>query len=239
VPASAEHEPAGEPASAAPRGSPRGSVAPPAPRRPDPPATRRNIIEIATEEFAEKGYNGARIDEIAARTNTSKRMLYYYFRDKEGLFIAVLEEAYRRIRAMEASLDVDHLEPMAAMQALVAVTFDQHVLNADFVRLVMVENIHRGEHLEKSRAIQDLNVPIIEATRRIYERGVDAGVFRPGLDPIDVHMTASALSFHMVANRFTFSRIFRRDMTSQETLAQRRAVVVDTVARYLTTGSPS
>jgi AcrR family transcriptional regulator len=228
--------------------APRDAAAPAGPeagagssatRKPDPLGTRRNIIEIATEEFAEKGYNGARIDEIAARTNTSKRMLYYYFRDKEGLFGAVLEEAYRRIRAMEADLSVDHLDPPAAMGALVAVTFDQHVLNADFVRLVMVENIHRGEHLEKSRAIQDLNVPIIETTRRIYERGVASGAFRPGLDPVDIHMTASALSFHMVANRFTFSRIFRRDMTSPEALARRRAVVVDTVARYLRAGPPS
>ena len=127
-------------------------------RRPDAENTRANIIEIATEEFAEKGFNGARIDEIAARTNTSKRMLYYYFRDKEGLFIAVLEQAYRRLREIEAELKVDHLEPEAAMRALVAVTFDQHAANEDFVRLVMVENIHRGEHRAKSRGIQELNV---------------------------------------------------------------------------------
>src|SRR5215217_75604 len=132
----------------------------------DSERTRQNILAIATDEFANKGFSGARVDEIAARTNASKRMLYYYFRDKEGLFIAVLEEAYRRIRAMEASLAVDHLAPEAAMRALVAVTFNQHILNEDFVRLVMVENIHRGEHLAKSRGIQDLNVSIIETTRR-------------------------------------------------------------------------
>jgi AcrR family transcriptional regulator len=204
-------------------------------RRPDAENTRANIIEIATEEFAEKGFNGARIDEIAARTNTSKRMLYYYFRDKEGLFIAVLEQAYRRLREIEAELKVDHLEPEAAMRALVAVTFDQHAANEDFVRLVMVENIHRGEHLAKSRGIQELNVSIIETTRRIYERGVEAGVFRPGVDPVDLHMTVSALSFHMVANRSTFSRIFKRDMTSKEALTRRRDIIIDTVLRYIQT----
>lgn len=209
------------------------SAIPPAGRKPDADSTRRNIIDIATQEFAEKGFNGARIDEIAARTNTSKRMLYYYFQDKEGLFIAVLEEAYRRIRDMEANLRVDHLAPEPAMRALVAVTFDQHILNQDFVRLVMVENIHRGEHLAKSRGIQELNISIIETTKRVYERGVDAGVFRPKIDPIDLHMTISALSFHMVANRSTFSRIFKRDMSSEQAIAKRRDIVVDTVLCYL------
>jgi AcrR family transcriptional regulator len=214
------------------RGEP-SAASPPAARKPDADSTRRNIIEIATEEFAAKGFNGARIDEIAARTNTSKRMLYYYFRAKEGLFVAVLEEAYGRIRAIEANLDVDHLDPEAAMRALTAVTFDQHMANEDFVRLVMTENIHRGEHLAKSRGIEELNVPIIEATRRVYERGVAAGVFRPGVDPIDLHMTISALSFHMVANRSTFGGIFKRDMVSKEAQAKRREQVVDIVYRYL------
>jgi AcrR family transcriptional regulator len=214
-------------------GSPASSTSPSAARRSGPDGTRRNIIEIATEEFAEKGFNGARIDEIADRTNTSKRMLYYHFQDKEGLFIAVLEQAYARIRAMESSLEVEHLDPEPAMRALVAVTYDQHIYNEDFVRLVMVENIHRGEHLDKSRAIQDLNVSIMDTTRRIYGRGVEAGVFRPGLDPVDIHMTVSALSFYMIANRSTFSRIFKRDMTSKEAIDGRREVVVDTVVRYL------
>ena len=195
--------------------------------------TRRNIIEIATEEFAHKGFSGARIDEIAARTNTSKRMLYYYFVDKQGLFIAVLEEAYRRFRALETTLAVEHLDPEAAMRSLVALTFDNHVANEAFVRLVMTENIHRGAHLEQSRTAHDLNVPIIETTRSIYRRGVKSGTFRPGIDIIDLHMTISALCFHMVANRSTFSRIFRRDMSSRAALQKRREVVVDTVMRYL------
>jgi AcrR family transcriptional regulator len=198
--------------------------------------SRRNIIEIATEEFADKGFSGARIDEIAARTNTSKRMLYYYFVDKEGLFVAVLEEAYRGFRALETTLVVDHLDPEAAMRSLVVLTFDNHVANEPFIRLVMTENIHRGAHLEKSRTAHDLNVPIIETTRSIYERGVKSGAFRPGVDIIDLHMTISALCFHMVANRSTFSRIFRRDMSSTAALQKRREVVVDTVMRYLKLG---
>ena len=199
----------------------------------DPELTRRNILAVATREFAEKGYSGARVDEIAAQTNTSKRMIYYYFEDKEGLFVAVLEDAYRRIRQIEATLDLVDLEPEAAIRALVGFTFDYQNSNEDFIRLVMVENIHQGIHLARSRAIQDLNVSVINTLREIYERGVFNDVFREGIDEIDLHMTISALCFFNVSNRATFSQIFKKDMTSQEMLAKRRETVIDTVIRYL------
>src|ERR671912_2062343 len=158
-----------------------------------PEMTRQNIVAVATKEFAEKGYSGARVDEIAARTNTSKRMIYYYFGDKEGLFVAVLEEAYRRIRAIEATLKLDHLDPESALRALVGFTFDYQNANEDFIRLVMVENIHKGVHIAKSPAIQELNVSVINAIGDVYRRGLASGVFRPGIDEIDLHMTISAL----------------------------------------------
>jgi AcrR family transcriptional regulator len=199
----------------------------------DPERTRQNIIAIATDEFSNKGFSGARVDEIAARTNTSKRMIYYYFSDKEGLFIAVLEEAYRRIREIEASLDLAHLDPEAAIRALVSFTFDYQTKNVDFIRLVMVENIHKGVHLERSKVIQDLNVSVINTLRDIYERGRRAGVFRDGIDEIDLHMSISALCFFNVANRSTFSRIFKWDMSTPKALARRRQVVVDTIVRFL------
>jgi AcrR family transcriptional regulator len=195
--------------------------------------SRRNILDIATEEFAQKGFSGARIDEIAARTHTSKRMIYYYFGDKEGLFVAVLEEAYSRIRAIENGLDLDHLPPADALARMAEFTFDYHTANPDFVRLVMVENIHEGVHLKQSRVIHDVNVTVIDAIRRLYERGLAEGVFRQGLDPVDIHMSMSALAFHNVSNRGTFSLIFERDMTSPRALAKRRAIVVDTVLRYV------
>jgi AcrR family transcriptional regulator len=199
----------------------------------DPELTRQNILAVATKEFAEKGYSGARVDEIAARTNTSKRMIYYYFEDKEGLFVAVLEDAYRRIRQIEATLDLAGLEPEAAIRALVGFTFDYQNSNEDFIRLVMVENIHQGVHLARSRAIQELNVSVINTLRGIYERGVKDRIFRKGIDEIDLHMTISALCFFNVSNRATFSQIFKRDMASADMLAKRRETVIDTVIRYL------
>jgi AcrR family transcriptional regulator len=197
----------------------------------DGAATRRNILEVATRHFAEKGYSGARIDEIAAETATSKRMIYYYFKDKEELFVAVLEHAYSRIRELESGLNVEDLEPEAALAEIVGSTFDYDNSHPDFVRLVMIENIHRGRRMAHSKAIRELNVSVIAVLERICERGRKAGIFRSGIDVIDLHMTISALCIFNVANRYTFSQIFNRDMASSQALAARRARVIDIVLR--------
>ena len=199
----------------------------------DPARTTAEILAVATSEFAQKGLAGARIDEIAERTRTSKRMIYYYFGSKEGLYVMVLEEAYRRIREIEGQLDLEGLAPEAALRKLVAFTVDYQWNNPDFVRLVMNENIHRGEFLAQSKLIQGLNVPAIHAVQRIYERGVEQGVFRPGLDPVDLHMSISAMSFFNVSNRYTFALIFKRDFDDPQTIARRRDTIVETLVRFV------
>jgi AcrR family transcriptional regulator len=199
----------------------------------DPDRTMQDIITVATREFASKGLSGARIDEIAERMATSKRTIYYHFGGKEGLYLAVLEEAYRRMRSTETRLDIEHLDPEEALRQLAGFTFDYQNANPDFVRLVMNENIHNGDFLRQSKEIQRLNVPAIDAVRRIYERGVKAEIFRAGLDPVDLHMSISALSFFNVSNRHTFSLIFKLDLDSDKALAQRRENVIEMVVRYV------
>lgn len=199
----------------------------------DPEGTKRNIIEVATREFAENGLAGARIDEIAAKTKSSKRMIYYYFGDKEGLYLKVLEEAYSKVRATEATLDLQDLPPRQAFEKLVGFTFDHHNSHEAFIRLVMIENIHHGEFLAKSQIIQKLNVAAIDTVREIYGRGVKSGVFRPGLDPIELHWQISALCFFNVSNRATFSKIFKRDLGSKKSLASLRGSVVEMVLRHI------
>jgi AcrR family transcriptional regulator len=199
----------------------------------DPEGTRRNIIDVAAREFAENGLSGARIDEIAAKTKSSKRMIYYYFGDKEGLYLKVLEEAYSRVRAEEASLDLAGMEPREALDALVRFTFDHHDRNPDFIRLVMIENIHHADFLGRSQVIQKLNVRAIDAVAELYRRGVDRRVFREGIDPVELHWQISALCFFNVSNRATFSKIFKRDLGSKKSLASLRERVVDMVCRYV------
>jgi AcrR family transcriptional regulator len=199
----------------------------------DPEGTKRNIIEIATQEFAAKGYSGARVDDIAARTKASKRMIYYYFGGKEGLYIAVLEGAYRSIRNIEASLDLEHQQPEQALRALIAFTFDYQDGHPEFVRLVMNENILNGAYVSRSKAIQQLNLPAIDALGDLLARGQRSGVFRNEIDPVDLHMTISALCFFNVANRPTFSTIFKQDMGSPKARANRRTQILDTIVRYV------
>lgn len=231
-----------EPVHIRPRYTPKPRAAQPRPaktaarettRTNDPERTQANILEVAEAEFGEKGLAGARIDEIAAATKTSKRMIYYYFGSKEGLYLAVLEESYRRTRDIESQLHLQDLEPEQALRRLVAFTFDHHLAHENYIRLVMSENINRGQYLAQSQRIQDLNVPAIAAIRNLYERGVRDGTFRAGLDPVDIHASISALSFFNVSNRHTFGLIFKLDMQSSAYIAHRRDNVVEMVARFV------
>lgn len=193
-----------------------------------------DILVAATTEFAEKGFAGARIESIAAATCTRKFMIYYYFESKEGLYVAVLEEAYRKIRQLESGLHLTDLEPVAALGSLIGAAFDYHQAHPEFVRLVMAENMNNGEYLARSTLIRDLNQPVIETLRDVYARGVQAGAFRPDLDPVDIHMSISALCFHHVSNKPTFSLIFQSTPGSASSAAVRRDNVVDMVVRYVT-----
>ena len=211
----------------------------PAKRTNDPEGTMACILEMATVEFADKGLDGARIDAIAAATRTSKRMIYYYFGSKQGLYLPVLEEAYRRTRATEAELHLDDLGPTEALARLVGFTFDHHHSNQAFIRLVMNENIQRGQYLAQSALIEQLNKPAIRAIEQLYTRGVADGSFRAGLEAVDIHASISALSFFNVSNRYTFGLIFQRDPDCATLLAQRRANVVDMVLRFVCVSQPT
>jgi AcrR family transcriptional regulator len=199
----------------------------------DPVRTMAEILTVATHEFADKGLTGARIDAIAAATRTSKRMIYYYFGSKDGLYLAVLEEAYRRMRAIESDLHLDDLAPVDALQRLVEFTYDHHRDNEDFIRLVMNENIQRGDYLRQSHSIQQLNTQAIESVRDVYDRGVAQGVFRPGLDPVDIHSAISAFTFFNVSNRHTFGLIFQDRLSQDKANTLKRGHVVELILRFV------
>jgi len=203
-------------------------------RQRDAERTRAEILEVATREFADRGYNGARVDDIAARTRTTKRMIYYYFGGKEQLYVAVLERAYAQIRQAEQTIDVEHLDPVTAIRRLAEITFDHHEAHPDFIRLVSTENIHRAEHLSQADDLVTLNTPAIRLIQGILERGHAAAVFQPGVDAVDVHMMISAYCFFRVANQHTFGTIFGRDLMAPATRDHYRTMLGDMVVRYLT-----
>ena len=195
----------------------------------DPAGVQANILEIATQVFAQNGLSGTRVDEIAALTRTSKRMIYYYFGDKEGLYAMVLEAAYAKVREGEARLDLDGLPPDAALARLVTFTFDHHRAHPDFIRLVMIENVHQAEYLQTSQIIKRINTAAIDRLAAIIQRGQAAGLFRAGLDPVALHWKISALSFFNVSNRPTFSALFGTALYSEPAQQALRDDVAETI----------
>jgi AcrR family transcriptional regulator len=208
-------------------------------RKNDPERTREDILRIATEEFSAYGLSGGRVDAIAEKTKTSKRMIYYYFGSKEGLYLAVLEKAYRKIRSLEADLELADMPPLEALRTLIATTFDHDESNPDFVRLVSIENIHHAVHMKQSSEIGVLNVSIVKTIGEVLERGRREGLFRPDVDAVDLHMLISAFCFFRVSNRYTFGTIFHRDLSEPALYSRHKQMISDAVVAYITRPSES
>ena len=190
------------------------------------------IIDVATQEFVEKGLAGARIDEIADKA--SKRKIYYYFGGKDELYRAVLERAYRRVRASEAQVDLTSGTALDALGRLIEHDVHYHSRHSELVRLVMNENIHRAEHLKQIDGLRESNHAVIDILKALIARGEAEGSFRPGIDPIELHMNMTALAFYNVSNQFTFSHNFEIDMASPEAVARRAKQVADIILAWVT-----
>ncbi|MDX2675165.1 TetR/AcrR family transcriptional regulator [Streptomyces sp. NY05-11A] len=206
----------------------------PAGRSRDAARTQAEILDVATREFARAGYAGARVDDIAALTSTTKRMIYYYFGGKEQLFTAVLERAYGVIREAEQRLDVEHLDPVAAIRRLAELTFDHHEEHPDFIRLVSIENIHEAEHIAASEKLGRIGSPALDVIRRILASGKESGLFTAEVDAVDLHAMISSFCFFRVANRHTFGALFGRDLVDPAQREHYRTMLGDMVIAYLT-----
>jgi TetR/AcrR family transcriptional regulator len=198
-------------------------------RRRNSAATRARIMAVATREFASKGYEGAGTDEIADRASINKRMIYHYFSSKERLYLAVLENAYLKARASEATLDLDQMEPLKALQTFVEFTFDSFVQDRTFINLLATENLQKAKVLKKSKSVSSFNSPIIQAMGRILKRGEAQGVIRPGLDPLHLWITLIGICYFFFSNIYTLSVILETQFDKPEVVATRRAHVVDFV----------
>lgn len=203
-----------------------------------PEQTRAEILRAATEEFATKGLDGARIDAVAKRTKTTRAMIYYYFGSREGLYAAALEDVYRGIREAERTLDLAHLSPPDAIRHLVSFTLDYYHAHPSFVALVVAENQSGGRHIRDVHSMRRLNASIIDTIDEVLIRGRREGTFREGFDAIDLHMNIAALGWFQIANRHTFGYVFRRDLSSPAQIERSRALITDMVLRFVC-GSPS
>jgi AcrR family transcriptional regulator len=189
-------------------------------RKRDPERTRAAILEAGQHEFAQKGYAGARVDAIAKRARINKRMLYHYFGGKEGLYLAVLEASYAAIRSAEAQLDLTHREPIEGMRRLIRFTWTYYLENPEFLPILAAENQNRARFLKQSHHIVQLNSPLIEALRTVLAHGVEEGIFRRDVDPVELYISIAALGAFYLSNRWTLSTVFGRELMTEAAVSR-------------------
>jgi AcrR family transcriptional regulator len=205
-----------------------------APRTRDPEGTRARILDAATQEFARSGLGGARVDRIAERAGANKRMLYYYFGDKDGLFLAVLEHAYEGIRSAELALHLLDVPPVEGVRRLVEFTWRYYLDHPEFLTLLNSENLHRAQHLKRSKNIRATNSPLIATLAEILRRGAAAGTFRTGVDALQLYISIAGLAYFFLSNNHTLSQVFDRDLAAPAARAERLAHMTTLVTAFLT-----
>ena len=215
----------------------KSAATPPAEERlRDADRSQSTILAAAREEFSLYGLAGARMDRIAERAGLNKRLIYYYFEDKERLFQAVLEQSYRDIRQAEQQLDLQELNPAEALRRLVEFTWNYFIEHPEFLTLLNSANLHKGRHLQESRRARELNSPLIELLAQILERGRQDGSFRGGVDPLQLYISIAGLAYFYLSNNHTLSAIFGRDLMSAKARQERLSHMCDVILGYVLRG---
>ena len=201
----------------------------------NPERTRAAILAAATQEFTANGLTGARVDAIAKRARVNKRMIYHYFGGKDGLYLAVLETTYAAIRAAEQELHLTDRDPVDGMRELVLFTWHYFLAHPEFLSLLGTENLHKAAYLKRSSRIRELHSPLVGMISALLDRGAREGVFREGVDPVELYVTIAALGFFYLSNQHTLSTIFGRELSATKRIAAREQHIVDVVLNYLKT----
>ena len=195
--------------------------------------TQQLILAAATEEFAEKGFAGARIEKIAELSGSNKRMLYYYYQNKEDLFVAVMENAYKTIRDAESELHLLDFQPVEAIRRLITFTWDYYIRHPEFLRLLNTENLYHAEHLKRSKNIGFYNSKLIDTLNGILIRGQNEKLFRGGVDPLQLYISIAGLGYFYLSNNDTLSAVFGRDLNTPKAKVERLQHMTDIVLGYL------
>ena len=203
------------------------------PVRRDPAKNQERILKAATAEFARHGLGGARVDRIAERAGANKRMLYYYYGNKEALFLAVMEASYSRIRNAERSLKLGEIDPVEGIRRLVEFTWAYYLKNPEFLTLLNSENLHQARHIKRSKDIPAMHSPFVATIEDLLKRGVKAGQFRRGVDAVQLYISIASLSYFYQSNRHTLSAVFARDLFAPKHRAERLKHMVELVLGYL------
>jgi len=202
-------------------------------RQRDAERTKREIINAARAEFAETGLAGTSLDAIARAAGVDKRLLYYYFEDKAGLFVAVIGDIVGGIREAEKHLKLTEMDPVDAIRVLIQFSWDYYLEHPDFIRLINSENLYRAEHMARLEHVHEMNQPLVHVLGEILERGRASGVFRGGVDPVQLYVSIVGLTYYYVSNQHTLSLMFKRDLMTPRAQAERLSHVTDVIMGYL------
>jgi AcrR family transcriptional regulator len=205
----------------------------PEPRSRDADRSQQTILLAARDEFALYGLAGARVDRIAERADINKRLIYYYFKSKDDLFLAVLENTYADIRMAEQKLHLDEMDPVEAIRELVSFTWHYYLEHPEFISLLNSENQHNAAHLKKSSRIQEMNSPLVQMLDTVLERGRRQDLFRAGIDPVQLYISIASICYFYLSNNQTLSTIFGRDLRAPKAMAQRLSHMTDMVLGYV------
>ncbi|MDO9437881.1 TetR family transcriptional regulator [Hydrogenophaga sp.] len=203
------------------------------PRIRDAERSKAAILLAAREEFSRAGLGGARVERIAEKAAVDKKLVYYYFKDKDGLFAASLESVYAEIRDAQLYLDLQGMAPLIALRRLVEFTWDYYIAHPEFITLLNSENLHLARHLQGSKRIRELNSPLVQSLGDILERGQKEGLFRAGIDPVQLYITIAGCSYFYLSNIHTLSAGFSRDFKSPKQLTQRLAHITEVVSAFV------
>ena len=199
----------------------------------NPEDSRDRILQAARQEFAAHGLGGARVDRISEQAGINKRMLYHYFGNKDDLFGAVLEANYAHKRASEQAMRLETEEPREAIRKLVTLTWNYYIDHPEFMNLLNSANLHQARHVQASSSVKKMRNPFIQMIGSILDNGVKAGVFKPGVDPVQLYISIAGLSYFYLSNQHTLSAIFGRKLLSKAAKTKRLDHMVDMALSYL------
>lgn len=200
----------------------------------DPEKSRANILQAARIEFARCGLGGARVDQIAKIAGINKRMLYYYFGNKDGLFCAVLEANYAHKRDSEKALALEQEEPVEAIRKLIALTWGYYLKHPEFLTLLNSANLHQAKHLKKSKEVRKMHTPFVSMIKSVLDKGVSQEVFKKDVDPAQLYISIAGLAYFYLSNQYTLSAIFGRNLLAPTARKERLEHMTDVVLSYLT-----
>lgn len=199
----------------------------------DSERSKEAILTAARKEFSAFGLGGARLERIAEVAGVHKKLVYYYFTDKDGLFSAVLESVYEEIRDAQLYLDLKGMAPLAALRRLVEFTWEYYIAHPEFITFLNSENLHKARHLAAMPRIRQLNSPLVQTLEDILARGQKEGLFRAGIDPMHLYITMAGCAYFYLSNIHTLSVGFNREFNSPKMLTQRMLHIMDVVTAYV------